>query len=297
MTRCVEAIMDGSATPAQIGAFLAALRTKGETSTEIAAAARVLRARASTIRPSFAVVDTCGTGGDGSFTFNISTTAAFVLAGGDVKVAKHGNRAVSSRSGSADVLEALGVKIDLPPPAVLVCIEEIGVGFLFAPVFHQAMKHAAGPRREIGFRSLFDLLGPLANPAGASRQVLGVHDRSITRTIASVLAELGSEEAMVVAGADGMDELSVCQETFVSHLKGGEVTDLVVTPEGAGLSRASAGELTGGDPAENARIVRAVLGGGDRGARFDAVLLNAAAGFVVSGRAATLTRGVALARE
>jgi len=297
MAQTMEQIMDGLATSAQIGAFLAASRTKGETPTEIATAAKVLRSRAEKIRPSRPVLDTCGTGGDASGTFNISTASAFVLAGAGVPVAKHGNRSVSSSCGSADVLEALGVEVNLPAAAVLTCIEEIGIGFLFAPTFHRALSHAAQARKEIGFRSLFNLVGPLVNPAGASYQVVGVYDRSLTETLAVVLGELSLREAMVVAGLDGLDELSPCAPSVVSHLVAGEVRTFEISPEEAGLERVDPAALVGGDAPVNARIVRKVLDGSDRGSCRAAVLLNAAAGFVVTGRTRSWPEAVALGEQ
>ncbi len=288
-------VMDGFATPAQIAAFITALRIKGETADEITGLARVMRARAATIDPGLpTLVDTCGTGGDGANTFNISTTAAFVVAGAGLPVAKHGNRAASSRCGSADVLEALGVNIALTPLQVEEAIRRVGIGFLFAQAFHKAMKHAAAPRRELGIRTVFNLLGPLANPANASVQVLGVYQPALTSVLATVLGRLGVREAFVVHGLAGLDEISISGPTQVSHLRQGQVTDLVVTPEDAGLPRADQATLRGGDAAANAQITLAILQG-EKGPRRSVVLLNAAAAFVAAGVAASLREGVSQA--
>ena len=291
----MEQIMAGEATPAQIAAFITALRMKGETVDEISGCAQAMRERAVRISPRVdRLVDTCGTGGDGAKTFNISTAAAFVVAGGGVAVAKHGNRSVSSMCGSADVLEALGVRIDLEPEAVEACIEEVGIGFLFAPRFHASMRHAAGPRREVGIRTIFNLLGPLTNPASAKFQLLGVYDRSLTEPIARVLHRLGVEEAFVVHGLDRLDEISITGETQISHLSRGEVNTFVLHPRDVGLAPAGPGEIAGGDAQRNAEIVRRVLSG-EGGPRRDIVLLNAGAAFVAAGRARDLEEGVALA--
>ncbi len=273
-------IMTGQATQAQIGGYLVGLRMKGETVDEITGSARAMRAQASRVqlvedgRP---VLDTAGTGGDGSHTFNISTTAAFVIAGTGQKVAKHGNRAASSRCGSADVLGTLGVNLDLTPEQVRDCIEEVGVGFLFAPKFHPAMKHAVGPRRELGQRTIFNLLGPLTNPAGATHQLIGVYDPALTHPMAEVLGELGGRAAFVIHGHGGLDELTTSGPNRVSHLKDGQVTNFELDPASLGLRRATLDDLQGGEPPENARILRAILAGQDRSPRRDVVLLNAAA--------------------
>lgn len=293
----MQVIMEGEATPAQIGAFITALRIKGETVDEITGCARVMREKAYRIQPAAApLVDTCGTGGDGANTFNISTAAAFVVAAAGAAVAKHGNRSVSSRCGSADVLEALGVRIDLEPRAVQQCIEEVGIGFLFAPRFHESMRHAIGPRRELGIRSVFNVLGPLTNPASAQAQVVGVYDPGLTEPIAHVLGRLGVREAYVVHGLERLDEISISGETQVSHLKDGEVTTFRLRPEDAGLKPAPPEAIRGGDAQENAEIVRSVLQG-QRGPKRDVVLLNAAAALVVAGRAQNLREGVAVAAE
>lgn len=293
----MNVIMDGEATPAQIGAFITTLRIKGETVDEIVGCARVMREKANRITPAVTpLVDTCGTGGDGANTFNISTTAAFVVSAAGAAVAKHGNRSVSSRCGSADVLEALGVRIDLPPQAVRECIEQVGIGFLFAPQFHASMKHAVGPRKEVGIRSVFNVLGPLTNPACAHTQVVGVYDPALTHPLAEVLARLGVREAYVVHGLERLDEISISGETQVSHLKDGKVATFRIRPEDAGLKPAEPGAVRGGDAQENAEIVRSILRG-QPGPKRDVVLLNAAAALVVSGIAADLAQGVALAAE
>jgi anthranilate phosphoribosyltransferase len=290
-------IMDGKDSPAQIAAYLTALRMKGETVEEITGSARAMREKATRIRVNDPmVVDTCGTGGDGAATFNVSTTVAFVVAGAGLTVAKHGNRAVSSRSGSADVLKCLGVRVDLPPERVEECVNEIGIGFLFAPLFHGAMKHAMGPRQEIGVRTIFNLLGPLTNPAGASIQVLGVYDEALTETLAKVLVKLGSRHCYVVHGMDGLDEITVTDRTRVSEGKGGRITNYFIEPRDFGFERARLKDLAGGDAEENARIIRDILGGRE-GPRQQLVLLNAAPALVACGKAATLLDGVKRAQE
>ncbi|MGQ9572883.1 MAG: anthranilate phosphoribosyltransferase [Dehalococcoidia bacterium] len=293
----MEEIMSGEATPAQLGAFLVALRLKGETVEEIAGMARVMRAKALAVPfegPS--LLDTCGTGGDGSGTFNVSTAAAFVAAGAGAVVAKHGNRAMTSHCGSADVLEALGAKIDLPPEGVAYCLRAVGVGFMFAPVFHPAMRFAAGPRREIGVRSVFNILGPLTNPAGAKAQVLGVADAAIGEKMVQVLGRLGCRHALVVHGEDGLDEMSLGGPTLVYELKAGDIRSYRVRPEEVGLRQASGQAVKGGSPQENAAAMRAVFGG-EQGPLRDIVLLNSAAALVAADKAATLTEGVALAAQ
>jgi len=275
----MDAIMSGKATAAQIGAFLAALRMKGESVAEIAGCARSMRRNAVRvpINREGPIVDTCGTGGDRSGTFNISTVAAFVVAGAGMAVAKHGNRSVSSRCGSADVLEALGVNLQLTPEQVGHCIDEIGIGFLFAPNFHPAMKHAIGPRRELGARTVFNILGPLTNPAFATHQLLGVYDPTLTEVMANVLAEMGSKAAYVVYGAGGLGELSTTGVNRVSRLYNRRVSTFALDPVELGLPRAALEDLRGGDAAENALICRRILSGAERGPRRDVVLLNAAA--------------------
>jgi anthranilate phosphoribosyltransferase len=254
-----------------------------------------MRKHASSIKAPPGAVDTCGTGGDGLGTFNISTAAAFVTAGAGVPVAKHGNRSVSSRSGSADLLEALGVKVDLGPEEVEECVRETGMGFLFAPVFHGAMKHAVGPRRELGIRTVFNILGPLTNPAGVKHQVLGVYDPALTETLARVLGRFGVEHALVVNGC-GMDELTTLGETKVSELKDGEVTTYVLLPEDLGLEKAVVSEITGAGPEENARIASDVLSGKPSAYR-DITVLNAGAAVYTAGRAASVREGIALASD
>ncbi len=290
-------IMAGEATPAQIGAFLAALRAKGETVAEITGFARAMRRHATPVRPSRRpLVDTCGTGGDRAHTFNISTTAAFVVAGAGVAVAKHGNRSVSSRSGSADVLQALGVKLELSPEAVARCIDEVGFGFLFAPLLHPAMKHASGPRREMGVRTVFNILGPLANPAGASLQLVGVYDGRLVEPVAEVLRELGAEAAYVVHSAEGLDELSTTGVNHIAALRDGIVSCFELDATQLGLPRAPLEALRGGDAAENARLTREILDGA-QGPRRDVVLLNAGMALVAAGVARDPREGLAMAAE
>jgi anthranilate phosphoribosyltransferase len=276
----MDAIMTGLATPAQIGSYLTALRMKGETVAEIAGSAQSMRKHVVSVdvdRQNGMLVDTCGTGGDGKHTFNISTTAAFVVAGAGVKVAKHGNRAASSKSGSADVLMALGGNLDLGPEQVAACVEMVGIGFLYAIHHHPAMRHAIGPRRELGQRTIFNLLGPLTNPAGATHQVIGVYAPQLTEPLAHVLGELGSTAAYIVHGADGLDEFSTTGVNRVSHLRNGQVKTIELDPADLGLPRASLDDFIGGEPATNAQITYDILSGQDQGPRRDIVLLNAAA--------------------
>jgi anthranilate synthase/phosphoribosyltransferase len=295
--KVMGAIMDGDATPAQIASLVTALRMKGETVDEITGFARAMRQRAEPVRPaSEDLVDTCGTGGDSLGSFNISTVTAFVVAGAGVPIAKHGNRSVSSKCGSADVLEALGVSLDLGPEAMARCIDEAGVGFLFAPALHPSMRHAGPPRREIATRTVFNILGPLTNPAGAGRQLLGVYDPSLTRTMAEVAGRLGVEHALVVHGHPGMDEVSASGPTVVAELKGGSVTEYEITPEELGIARGTVEALAGGDAQQNAGIARAVLGG-EHGPRRDVVLMNASAALLAAEAVADLAEGVAKARE
>lgn len=296
MAECMKEIMEGKTTDAQIGAFLTALRIKGETVEEITGAARIMREKAAMIKAPAGVLDTCGTGGDMSHTFNISTTTAIVTAAAGVAVAKHGNRSVSSRSGSADVLEALGVKIDLSPERVEACLFETGFGFLFAPLFHPAMKYAIGPRREIGVRTIFNILGPLTNPAGAKRQILGVFADKLTETLASVLGNLGTEDTMVVHGEDGLDEITISNGTKVSRFKGGKVETSYITPEDFGLGAADVKSLLGGDKDENAKIVLSILKG-EKGPKRDVVLMNSAAALVVAGKASDFKDAVLIASD
>ncbi|MDP6070232.1 MAG: anthranilate phosphoribosyltransferase [SAR202 cluster bacterium] len=287
-------IMSGDATPAQFGAFVTALRIKGETADEIAGMARVMREKSLHVDVDGLVVDTCGTGGDGSGSFNISTTAALVVAGAGVKVAKHGNRAMSGATGSADVLEALGVKIDLSPEGVSRCLDEAGFGFMFAQRYHPSMRFAAGPRREIGIRTVFNILGPLTNPANARRQVIGVADPAMAERMARVLGLLGSEHALVVHGADGLDELTLSGPSQVWELRGNDVNSYEVTPESVGLSRADADALQAPTVERSAEIAKGVLDG-RAGPTRDVVVLNAAAALYAAGAADSLGDGVQLA--
>ena len=293
----MEQIMTGQATPAQIGGFLIALRLKGETADEVTGLARAMRRNAVSVHPRQPLlVDTCGTGGDGVGTFNISTTTAFVVAGAGLAVAKHGNRSVSSRCGSADVLQALGVNLELSPEEVATCIDEVGIGFLYAPLLHPAMRHAIGPRREMGVRTVFNLLGPLTNPAGAQVQVVGVYDANLTEMIARALGSLGCKAAFVVHGADGLDELSTTGLNRVSQLRDGQVHTFTLDPLELGLPRATLSDLKGGDGEENAAILRAVLDGRP-GPQRDVVLLNAASVLVAGGVAPNLAEGVSMAAQ
>lgn len=289
-----EAIMDGRVPPARLAGFLVALRMRGETVSEIAEFARVMRERAARVRCGARVIlDTCGTGGDGAGTFNISTLAAFVVAACGVVVAKHGNRSVSSRCGSADLLEGLGIRVEVPVATVERCLEEVGIGFLYAPALHDAMRHAAPVRRELGVRTVFNLLGPLTNPAGARHQLLGVYDPARLATLAEVLRALGSERALVVHGG-GLDEITLHTTTEVAELRDDRVVLRVLAPEDAGLERARLDELKGGDAEQNVAIARGILEGA-RGPRRDVVLLNAAAALWVAGRAGDLREGVSVA--
>ncbi len=297
MADMMLSIFSGSITDAQIGAFMGALSTKGETFSELAGAARAMRKKARRIEVSAThIVDTCGTGGDASNTFNISTTTAFVVAGCGVTVAKHGNRSISSKCGSADLLEALGVKLDVDPEIVEEAIAEIGIGFLFAPLFHSAMRHAAGARKEIGLRSIFNMLGPLTNPAAANCQLLGVYAPELTEMFADALRLLGAKRAMVVHGHDGLDEISVCAPTRISELKDGRISTYDITPEQFFGQPASPEDLKGGDPQENALITREILRGATSPKR-DIVLFNAAAALVVASRADSIPKGIELAAE
>ena len=302
----MEAIMSGAATNAQIAAFLTALRMKGETVEELIGFAQVMREKVVKVRPRAGdvvgatgtdremLIDTCGTGGDASGTFNVSTATAFVVAGAGLRVAKHGNRSVSSLCGSADVVETLGIDIELSPAQVASCIDEVGIGFLYAPLLHTAMKHVMATRREMGVRTVFNMLGPLTNPAGANAQVIGVYAASLTDPLARVLAELGTLRAFVVHGADGLDEISNTGESHISEVHEGVVRSSTVRPEDFGMPRAAIRDLQGGDREENARIIRQVLGG-ETGPRRDIVLMNAAAALVVGNKAEDLKEGVALA--
>ncbi len=289
-----DILMSGAATPAQIGGFLMALRVRGETVDEIAGAVAIMRRRMLPVEAPADAVDVVGTGGDGSGTFNISTASAFVVAGAGVPVAKHGNRALSSKSGSADVLKALGVNIDITPDAVGRCIREAGIGFMFAPTHHAAMKHVGPSRAELGIRTIFNLLGPLSNPAGVRRQLVGVFSPAWVEPIAHVLVELGCTRAWVVHGAGGVDEISTAGPTTVASVEDGRVTMFSVSPADAGLPVRDVAAVKGGDAATNAEALRAVLGG-EAGAYRDIVLLNAGATLIVAGRATSLRDGAALA--
>jgi len=292
----MEEMMQGEATPAQISSFITALRMKGETVDEIAGLAKTMRAKAIPVTINEPAVDTCGTGGDGLSTFNISTAAAFVAAGAGLKVAKHGNRAMSSQCGSADVLEASGVRIDLDTEQVQKCLQEVGIGFMFAPVFHPAMKYASAPRREIGVRTVFNILGPLTNPAGARAQVVGVADGALVEKLALVLQSLGCYHALVVHGEDGLDEITVTGKTQVCELKDGGIMSYSISPEDFGLSRANLSSLKGGTIDENATLLRRILAG-TPGPQRDVVLMNATAVLLAGDRVEALGQGVALAKE
>lgn len=292
-------VMEGEATPAQVASFITAMRMKGETVEEITGFVKVMREKSVKVRPeSRDLVDTCGTGGDRLDTFNISTTATFVIVGAGVTVAKHGNRAASSTCGSADVLEALGVNLGLDAQQVACCIDSAGLGFMFAPAMHPAMKHAVGPRKEIGIRTVFNILGPMTNPAGAARQVIGVFSPDLTETMARVLGALGTERAMVFHGMAGLDELSTIGETRISELKSGEVRTYILRPEDAGIAPAAPEDLAAGagGVVDNVSALLGVLDG-EKGPKRDIVLLNAAAALVVAGRAADLREGVTKAGE
>jgi len=311
MIDVMDQVMSGGATPAQIASFITALRMKGETVDEITGAARVMRDRVTPIRvgrkvldldrddinlDQETILDTCGTGGSGTNSFNISTTVAFVISACGVRVAKHGNRSVSSSCGSADVLEALGVNLNVTPETVERCIDQIGIGFLFAPALHGAMKHAIGPRREIGIRTIFNILGPLTNPAAADCQVLGVYREDLVEKLAHVLKRLGCRRGFVVHGLDGMDEITLTRETRVAEVTQEEVISSVVRPEDYGFARCTMAELHGGDARSNAVIVRGVLNG-EQGPKRDVVLLNAAYGLVAAGKAPDVRSGLETAAE
>ena len=297
MIGVMNQIMGGEATPVQIGSFITALRMKGETVEEISGAARVMREKAVKIRTSSSVVvDTCGTGGDGANTFNISTTAAFVVAGAGITVAKHGNRSVSSNCGSADVLKAIGANIEVDADIVKRCLDQNGIGFLFAPLLHGAMKYAAAPRREIAVRTIFNILGPLTNPAGANAQVIGIYSGELTEKMAAVLGNLGSRHAFVVHGEDGLDEVTLTSKTKISELKNGNVNTYWIEPEEFHMKRCGVEDLKGGSPEENAGITLGVLKG-EKGPKRDITLLNAAAAIVAGGKAETLKKGIEIAAE
>jgi len=295
MSQMITDIFSGNITDAQIGAMMAALATKGETFEELAGAARAMRRKALRIQTSSAiVVDTCGTGGDSAHTFNISTTTSFVVAACGVTVAKHGNRSVSSQCGSADLLEALGIKLDTAPEIVEEAVQEIGIGFLFAPLYHGAMRFAAKARKEVGLRSIFNMLGPLTNPAGANCQLLGVYAPELTEMFAHALQLLGTKRAFVVHGHDGLDEISVCAPTRVSELKDGLIRTYDISPEQFFNEQAKPADLLGGNPEENAQITRNILNG-EKGPKRNVVLINAAAALVAAGQAEYLKQGIRIA--
>lgn len=297
MSQMITEIFSGNTTDAQIGAMMAALATKGETFEELAGAARAMRRKALRIQVSApTVVDTCGTGGDGAHTFNISTTTAFVVAACGVTVAKHGNRSVSSQCGSADLLEALGVKLDIDPEIVEEAVRDIGIGFLFAPLFHGAMRYAAKARKEVGLRSIFNMLGPLTNPAGANCQLLGVYAPELTEMFANALQLLGAKRAFVVHGHDGLDEISVCAPTRVSELKDGLIRTYDIVPEQFFGEQSKPEDLLGGNPEENAGITRAILNG-EKGPKRNVVLINAAAALVAAEKAENMKDGIQLAQK
>jgi len=304
----MDEIMNGKATDAQIASFLTALRMKCETVDELIGFAKIIRAKAAPIRPRLVVeesgpgrerdiiVDTCGTGGDASGTFNISTAAAFVVAGTGIRVAKHGNRSVSSICGSADVVEALGISIDLNTEDIARCIEEVGIGFLYAPLLHDAMRYVVHARREMKIRTVFNLLGPICNPAGANAQVLGVYNEELTEIMAQVLCELGTERAFVVHGSDGLDEITISGESKISEVRNGEVRTYYITPEDFGIQRTPLDEILGGDARRNADIILDILADSG-GTKQDVVLLNAAAGIVAGGKAESIQEGIEIARQ
>jgi len=293
----MEVIMNGDATDAQIAGFLVAMRLKGETIEEISSFARVMREKATRIDAGTSdVLDTCGTGGDGSGTFNISTISAFVSAGARITVAKHGNRSVSSKCGSADVLKALGVSLDIPPEKISECLKQVGIAFLFAPMLHASMKYAIGPRRELKIRTFFNILGPMTNPAGAKRQLMGVYSEALVEKIAGALADLGCERAFVVHGRDGLDEISTTTETVVSEVNNGSVSSFTVNPEDFGLRKAAQEDLLVMDVSENTVVFKAVLSG-EKGPKRDIVILNSAFAICAGGAADTPMEGVKLAKE
>ena len=290
-------IMDGEATPAQIAAFITALRIRGESPEVIAGSAKAMREHFTAVHaPQGVIVDTCGTGGDGAHTFNISTAAAFVAAGAGAVVAKHGNRGVSSKSGSADVLEALGVHIAVAPERMEACLRTVGIAFLFAPSLHPAMKHAIGPRREIGIRTIFNILGPLSNPASARHGVLGVYHRDLVLTIARAATALDVQHLFVVHGHDGLDEITTTTKTSIAEVRGGEIDLLELDPRDHGIPLARPADLAGGDPAHNAGLIRALLDG-EPGPRREIVCLNAAAALVAGGKAGDFSEGLQKARH
>ncbi|MEW6094975.1 MAG: anthranilate phosphoribosyltransferase [bacterium] len=297
MVTVMNEVMSGAATEAQIASFITALRMKGETVDEITGGALVMREKAAKINVEGELVDTCGTGGDGLHTFNISTISAFVVAGAGIKVAKHGNKSVSSKCGSADLLMNFGVNIDVPPEIIEKCIKDVGIGFLFAPKLHLAMKYAIGPRREIGIRTIFNILGPLTNPAGAKRQLLGVYDENLTEPLANVLKNLGSKRVFIVHGEEGLDEISITARTKISELKeDGNISTYWITPEDFGIKRANLDEIKGGEAQKNLEMALEILQGKD-GPRRDAILLNSAFGIMAGGKANTVEEGIELSAK
>lgn len=311
MREVFDEIMSGKATSSQIGSFITALRMKGETVDEITGAAKVMREKSLKIHvgkkavdidtddiniDEETIIDTCGTGGSGTNTFNISTTVALVVAACGIRVAKHGNRAASSQCGSADVLETLGVKVDVEPSVVEKCIQQVGIGFMYAPLFHGAMKYAITPRKEIGIRTIFNILGPLSNPAGATGQVLGVYDAKLTETMAHVLKNLGTRRAFVVYGMDTLDEITITGKTKVTELKNGKISTYYITPEKFGLKKASLDDIKGGDAKENARIILSILKG-ERSPKRDVVLLNSSAALICGLKAKDFKEGIRLAED
>ncbi|MCP4105728.1 MAG: anthranilate phosphoribosyltransferase [Desulfobacteraceae bacterium] len=297
MSQMIMEIFSGDITDTQVAAFMAALATKGETFEELAGAAKAMRRKAKRIQASATtVVDTCGTGGDGANTFNISTTTAFVVAGCGLTVAKHGNRSISSKCGSADLLESLGIKLDTEPEIVEEAVQEIGIGFLFAPLYHGAMKYAAKARKEVGLRSVFNMLGPLTNPAGANCQLIGVYAPELTEMFANALKNLGTKRAFVVHGHDGLDEISICASTRVSELKDGLVRTYDINPEQFFGKKAEPEDLIGGTPEQNAEITKKILNG-EKGPRRDVILLNASAALVAAGKAENFQEGISLAES
>lgn len=298
MIEAMTDIMEGKVPESILASFLTALKLKGESVEEITGGAKVMRAKASTIDlGDLYTIDTCGTGGDASNTYNISTASTFIAAAMGVPVVKHGNRSVSSKSGSADVLENLGADITLNPKEVKECVERCGLGFFFAPTFHSAMKHAIGVRRALKFRTIFNILGPLTNPANAKGQVLGVFDPDLTEPLARVLKNLGLERALVVHGMDGMDEISITDVTKVTELKEGEIKTYFVSPEKFGIKRAKKEDLEGGTPSENAKLIKDILSGKVKGAKLDILLVNAGAALYVGKKAESVTEGIKIARE
>ena len=289
-------IMDGKSTDAQLGSFLTALRMKGETSQEITGFAKVMINKSDNIRPRGKILlDTCGTGGDNSNTFNISTATAFVVAGAGIPVVKHGNRSVSSKCGSADVLEALGVNLTITPKNVEDCINKIGIGFLFAPLFHQAMKNVVGLRKEIGIRTVFNVLGPLVNPAGATHQIVGVYDEQLTETLAEVLKKRGIERALVVHGG-GLDELTICGKTKITEIDKGKINSYYLSPDNFGIAKSDLKDIKGGTPEENAKIILDIFNG-KKGPQRDIILLNSAAALYICGKSTSIKDAIAIAED